>query len=80
MDKRNSEPQDVELPTTEQQEKTIRSGDLNVEMNLDALNEVKKKYKKIKKYMRSSLFAIKMMDGNEKLVTNLIKNTQDTLM
>jgi predicted transcriptional regulator len=80
MDKRNSEPKDVELSTPEQQEKTIRSGDLNVEMNLDALNEVKKKYKKIKKYMRSSLFAIKMMDGNEKVVTNLIKNTQDTLM
>jgi predicted transcriptional regulator len=80
MDKRNSEPKDVELSTTDQQEKTIRSGDLNVEMNLDALNEVKKKYKKIKKYMRSSLFAIKMMDGNEKVVTNLIKNTQDTLM
>ena len=80
MDKRNSKPKDVELSTPDQQEKTIRSGDLNVEMNLDALNEVKKKYKKIKKYMRSSLFAIKMMDGNEKLVTNLIKNTQDTLM
>jgi hypothetical protein len=80
MDKRNSEPKDVELSTPEQQEKTIRSGDLNVEMNLDALNEVKKKYKKIKKYMRSSLFTIKMMDGNEKVVTNLIKNTQDTLM
>jgi hypothetical protein len=70
----------VELSTPDQQEKTIRSGDLNVEMNLDALNQVKKKYKKIKKYMRSSLFAIKMMDGNEKVVTNLIKNTQDTLM
>jgi len=80
MDKRNSEPKDVELSTTDQQEKSIRSGDLNVEMNLDALNEVKKKYKKIKKYMRSSLFTIKMMDGNEKVVTNLIKNTQDTLM
>jgi hypothetical protein len=80
MDKRNSEPKDVELSIPDQQEKTIRSGDLNVEMNLDALNQVKKKYKKIKKYMRSSLFAIKMMDGNEKVVTNLIKNTQDTLM
>jgi hypothetical protein len=70
----------MELSTTDQQEKPIRSGDLNVEMNLDALDEVKKKYKKIKKYMRSSLFTIKMMDGNEKVVTNLIKNTQDTLM
>ena len=77
MDERNSESQDVELPTTEQQEKTVKSGDLNVHMNLDYLKEVKKKYKKIKKYMRSPLFTVKVMDGNEKVVSNLLKELQD---
>jgi hypothetical protein len=46
-------------------------------MNIDGLKEVKKKYKKIKKYMRSPLFAIKMMDGNEKVVSNLLKELEN---
>ena len=52
--------------------------ELNVTMNLDALKDVKKKYKKIKKYMRSSLFAVKIMDGNEKVVSKLLKDVTDT--
>jgi predicted transcriptional regulator len=60
-----------------QKEKTIDSGDLNVEMNLDYLKDVKKKYKKIKKYMKSSLFAVKVMDGNEKVVSKLLKEFED---
>ena len=52
--------------------------ELNVKMNLDALKDVKKKYKKIKKYMRSSLFAVKIMDGNEKVVSKLLKDVTDT--
>jgi hypothetical protein len=51
--------------------------ELNVRMNLDALENVKKKYKKIKKYMRSSLFAVKIMDGNEKVVSKLLKDVTD---
>lgn len=51
--------------------------ELNVTMNLDALKGVKKKYKKIKKYMRSSLFAIKVMDGNEKIVSKLLKDLEN---
>ena len=60
-----------------QKEKTIDSGDLNVEMNLDYLKDVKKKYKKIQKYMKSSLFAVKVMDGNEKVVSKLLKEFED---
>ena len=51
--------------------------DLNIGINLDELGPVKKKYKKLKKYMRSNLFQIKEMDGTEKVVTNLLKEYQD---
>lgn len=68
----------MELPTTGiQKEEAIDSGDLNVKMNLDYLKEVKKKYKKIQKYMKSSLFAVKVMDGNEKVVSKLLKEFED---
>ena len=68
----------MELPTIGiQKEKTIDSGDLNVKMNLDHLKDVKKKYKKIQKYMKSSLFAVKVMDGNEKVVSKLLKEFED---
>ena len=78
MDIRESEPQSVELPTSGiQKEKTVDSRDLNVKMNLDYLKDVKKKYKKIQKYMKSSLFAVKVMDGNEKVVSKLLKEFED---
>ncbi len=78
MDIRESEPQSVELPTSGiQKEKTVDSGDLNVKMNLDYLKDIKKKYKKIQKYMKSSLFAVKVMDGNEKVVSKLLKEFED---
>lgn len=68
----------MELPTTGiQKEKTVDSGDLNVKMNLDYLKDVRKKYKKIQKYMKSSLFAVKVMDGNEKIVSKLLKEFED---
>lgn len=59
------------------QEKEIRSGDLNIEMNLDAINDVKKQYKKLKRYMRSSIYTIAMMDGKEKIVSDLLKDSED---
>jgi hypothetical protein len=78
MDIRNSESESVELSTNGiEKEKTINSGDLNIEMNLDHLKDVKKKYKKIKKYMRSPLFAVKVMDGNEKVVSKLLREFED---
>jgi hypothetical protein len=43
-------------------------------------NEVKKllkKYKKIKKYMKSPLFVVKTMDGTEELVSSLIKEAEE---
>ena len=66
----------MELSTIEQEKKVV-SGDLNLQMNLDGLKVIKKQYKKIKKYMRSPIFAIKSMDGNEKVVKNLLKDLED---
>jgi hypothetical protein len=77
MDRRNSESEDVGLQPEGEQEKEIRSGDLNIEMNLDAINDVRKKYKKIKRYMRSSIYTVAMMDGKEKIVNGLLGNEED---
>ena len=51
----------------------------NIEVSINK-NEVKnllKKYKKIKKYMKSPLYTIKEMDGTENIVSNLL-NEIDT--
>ena len=47
-----------------------------VNMNLDEYKKLIKKYKKTKKYMKSNLFQIKMMDGTEKFVTELMKEAE----
>lgn len=49
----------------------------NVVIYKDEVKNLIKKYKKIKKYMKSSLFEIKSMDGNETLVSNLIKEYEE---
>jgi len=67
----------VGLHTNGKEEKEIVSGDLNIEMNLDAIKEVRKQYKKIKRYMRSSIYTIAMMDGTEEKVSRLIKDQED---
>ena len=46
---------------------------MNIDVNADEVKNLKKKYKKLKKYMRSSLYEIKSMDGTEKTITNLLK-------
>ena len=46
---------------------------MNIDVNADEVKNLKKKYKKLKKNMRSSLYEIKVMDGNEKTITNLLK-------
>lgn len=45
----------------------------NVIIYKDEVQNLIKKYKKIKKYMKSPLFQIKTMDGTESLVSDLIK-------
>ena len=55
--------------------------DLNVNANIsiDGLADVRKKYKKIKRYMKSNLFQIKTMDGTEKIVSGLLQDNQDKI-
>lgn len=51
--------------------------DAKIEINLDNIDVVLKKYKKIKKYMKSSLYAVKTMDGTEDIVSSLIKEAEE---
>ena len=51
-------------------------GDLNVNLDLDELCPIKKQYKKIKRYMKSSIYEVRMMNGTEKTVTNLLKENE----
>ena len=43
----------------------------------DEVQQLLKKYKKVKKYMKSPLFAVKTMDGTENYVSSLIKEATD---
>ena len=49
-----------------------------VNINVEEYKKVIKKYKKIKKYMKSSIFAVKTMDDTEKLVSNLLKESEES--
>ena len=77
MDRRNDQSENLGLSSENREEKKIISGDMNVEMNLDAIKEVRKQYKKIKRYMRSSIYTIAMMDGREQIVSRLLKDQED---
>lgn len=46
---------------------------IKVNINSDEVNKLLKKYKKIKKYMKTPLFAIKTMDGTETFVSKLLE-------
>ena len=43
----------------------------------DEVEKILKNYKKIIKYMKSPLFAIKTMDGNENIVNSLLSNNAE---
>lgn len=45
---------------------------IKVEISQDEVQKLLKKYKKIKKYMSSSLFTVKKMDGTERVVSELL--------
>lgn len=77
MDRGNDQSENLGLSSENGQEKEVISGDMNVEMNLDAIKEVRKQYKKIKRYMRSSIYTVAMMDGREQIVSRLLKDQED---
>jgi N-acetylglutamate synthase/N-acetylornithine aminotransferase len=51
--------------------------DAKITIDLDNIDIVLKQYKKIKKYQKSSLYAIKTMDGTEDIVSSLIKEAEE---
>ena len=51
--------------------------DTKITIDLDNIDQVIKQYKKIKKYQKSSLYAIKTMDGTEDIVSSLIKEAEE---
>lgn len=55
----------------------MSDNNLSVDIDFDGIEQVKKKYKKIKKYMKSNLYQIKVIDGTEKVVSNLIKENDN---
>lgn len=62
---------------TEDLTNEISEENIEISLNQNELFEINKKYKKIKKYMRSSIFAVKTMDGTEKYVSEMIKEVQE---
>jgi hypothetical protein len=52
---------------------------LNVNIDPDEMQKVMKKYKKLKKYMKSSLFEIKKLDGNEEIISKLVEGVEDVI-
>jgi hypothetical protein len=51
--------------------------DANITIDLDNIDQVIKQYKKIKKYQKSSLYAIKTIDGTEQIVSSLVKEAEE---
>lgn len=58
------------------------SGKKNIKFNLQSkgIDKLLRDYKKIKKYMKSPLFAVKTIDGNEEIVSSLLKEAEDNPM
>ena len=50
---------------------------IEVSIYKDEVNRLLKKYKKVKKYQRSSIFEVKTMDGTENYVSKLIKEAEE---
>jgi len=48
-----------------------------IDMDPDQVQTLLKQYKKVKKYQKSSIFAVKEMDGTEDIVSKLIEEAED---
>ena len=48
-----------------------------IDMSPDDVQDLLKKYKKIKKYQKSNLFNIKTMDGTEEIVSKMIEEARE---
>jgi phosphoenolpyruvate-protein kinase (PTS system EI component) len=50
---------------------------IEISIYKDEVKKLLKKYKKVKKYMKSPLFTVKTMDGTEKYVSKLIQEAEE---
>jgi hypothetical protein len=48
-----------------------------LDITQSGVQELVKKYKKIKKYQKSSLFAVKTMDGTEEIVSRMVEEARE---
>ena len=55
----------------------FNDGKVKVNVNVDEIDIILKKYKKLNKYKKSALFAVKTIDGTENIITSLIKEAQE---
>jgi len=44
-----------------------------IRINLDEVNKLTKEYKKLKKYMKTNFYEIQNLSGDEKIISNLLK-------
>jgi len=51
--------------------------DVEVEMPKEDIKRLLKQYKKLKKYQKSSLFAVKTIDGTENIISKMVEESQD---
>jgi hypothetical protein len=51
--------------------------DVEFELPPEDLKRLLKKYKKLKKYQKSSIFAVKTIDGTEDIISKLVEEAQD---
>ena len=58
----------------------FQEGDFDVKiegMQEEEIDALLKKYKRLNKYRKSNLFAVKMMDGTEDIISSLIEEAED---
>tara|TARA_B100000029_G_C16800994_1_gene676670 strand:+ start:17 stop:214 length:198 start_codon:yes stop_codon:yes gene_type:complete len=58
----------------------FREGDFDVKiegMTEEQIDMLLKKYKKLNKYRKSNLFAIKSLDGSEDIISSMVEETKD---
>ena len=56
----------------EKEGKGFKGQELKVNVNQEELNKLVKKYKKIQKYRKSSLFAVQSMDETEEMISKMV--------
>ena len=57
-----------------------KDGKATVIINDDEIGKILKKYKKMNKYRKSSLFAVQTMDGTDNIISQLIREAEENPM